>query len=75
MFFGSLSFSFRFLGVWISENKFGLVGIFMSTMLMIGCGSQTEAVVNPTPEITPAQVMEMDEESDQAREEAIRDGE
>lgn len=43
-------------------------------LLLVGCGSSNEVTVNPAPQISDEEFLEMDEESDRAREEAIRDG-
>ncbi|MFG0266081.1 MAG: hypothetical protein ACF8AM_13185 [Rhodopirellula sp. JB055] len=49
-------------------------GVWLLAVCLSGCGSSNEVTVNPEPEMTEEEFLEMDAESDQAREEAIRDG-
>jgi hypothetical protein len=49
-------------------------GVWLLAVCLSGCGSSNEVTVNPAPEMTDEEFLEMDAESDQAREEAIRDG-
>ncbi|WP_461505560.1 hypothetical protein [Rhodopirellula baltica] len=50
------------------------LGLWLLVVCCVGCGSSNDVTVNPAPEMTDDQFLEMDEESDRAREEAIRDG-
>ncbi|EGF26049.1 hypothetical protein RBWH47_05891 [Rhodopirellula baltica WH47] len=51
-----------------------MLGLWLLVVCCVGCGSSNDVTVNPAPEMTDDQFLEMDEESDRAREEAIRDG-
>lgn len=48
--------------------------LFLVLFSIVGCSSSSEVTVNPAPEVTPAQIEQMDAESDRARQEAIKDG-
>ncbi|WP_430453106.1 hypothetical protein [Rhodopirellula europaea] len=51
-----------------------MLGLWLLVGSVVGCGSSNDVTVNPAPEMTDDQFLEMDAESDRAREEAIRDG-
>ncbi|TWU19254.1 hypothetical protein [Allorhodopirellula heiligendammensis] len=48
--------------------------LLLCLLSLSGCGSGNETTVNPAPEISQEELLKMDEESDKARQEAIRDG-
>ncbi|TWT74241.1 hypothetical protein [Allorhodopirellula solitaria] len=47
--------------------------LLLALLTLPGCGSGSEATVNPAPEITDEEFLEMDAESDRARQEALRE--
>ncbi len=48
--------------------------ILLSLLSIPGCGSGSGTTVNPAPTMTEEELVEMDKESEKARQEAIRDG-